>query len=401
MRVLYVHNSYRQSAGEDIAVATDIALLRQAGHTVSLFQKSNADIDETRLRDRIRLAARTSWSASSYADMRRLLLKERAQIVHFHNTFPLISPAAYYACARHQVPVVQTLHNYRLLCPAATMFRDGHACDDCVRFGLGSSVRHACYRNSRSATAATAAMLFLHKKAGTWAKCVDLYIALTDFARGQFVRAGLNPAKIRVRTNFVNPDPGERRSIGDRAIYVGRLTVEKGIRTLLAAYETGRVTIPLDIIGDGPLRQEIEQRAQALPDGIVRILGQRPRSETMPLIRSARVLVFPSIWYEGLPMSILEAFACGVPVIASRLGAMAEIVRHDSCGLLFEAGNHGELVDALNRMQDESTSDQLGKRARREFEARYGATRAYASLLDIYATALGRQVYELEPAAVS
>jgi glycosyltransferase involved in cell wall biosynthesis len=385
LRILIAHNEYRTGGGEDAVVRADAALLASAGHEVTLFTRSNEQIDERGTYRRLKLGVATSWSRAAHREIGAIVRTERIDIAHFHNTLPLISPAAYYACAQAGVPVVQTLHNYRLLCPAATFYRDGAICEECTQHGLQQAVRHGCYRGSRPASAAVVAMLGVHRLCGTWQHRIDCYIALSDFARAKYIAGGLPEQRIRIRSNFVHPDPGERATPGDYALFVGRLTDEKGIRTLLAAYETGVLDLPLRIVGDGPLSGELAQRSAALPGAPVQLMGRLSPERTIEQMKGARFLVFPSQWYEALPMTLIEAAACGVPAVASALGAITEIVRDGHTGVLFEAGSADGLARAANwAWRNDAAVAAMGRRARRQFEEKYQAAHAYEQLHDIY-----------------
>src|SRR5581483_9761958 len=194
-------------------------------------------------------AARTVWSRPAYRVLRELLRAHRPAVAHFHNTFPLISPAAYYACRAERVPVVQTLHNFRLLCPNALFFRDGRVCEDCLGKAVPwPGVAHKCYRGSRSASAAVCTMLTVHRALGTWHTAVDRFIALTDASRRKFVAGGLPADKIAVKANFVDPDPGPGTGAGGYGVFVGRLSAEKGVGTLLKAWQQLGRDVPLKIV---------------------------------------------------------------------------------------------------------------------------------------------------------
>lgn len=385
MKVLLVHNRYREPGGEDMVFAAEEQLLRGAGHQVIEYVRDNNEIALNGFVSRARLAAGTLWAGDSLRDLREILRRESPDIAHFHNTLPLISPSAYYACREAGVPVVQTLHNYRLLCPAATFFREGHLCEDCIEHNLGHSVYHGCYRQSRTATAAVAAMLAIHRWKGTWTEAVDRYIALTGFARAKFVAAGLPESKVSVKPNFVAPDPGPRSGPGEYALFVGRLSREKGLRSLLRAWRGVDRGIPLRIVGDGPLGAELRAAFNGADSPNVRFEGWQSREQTLAAMKAARFLVFPSELYECFPVTLAEAFACGVPVIASRLGAMAEIVEHGRTGLLFEAGNADDLATKVEwAWTHPAEMQEMGRAARAEYEAKYTAERNYRLLMEIY-----------------
>lgn len=262
MRVLICHNFYQQGGGEDQVFAAESELLRKFGHEVQTHSVHN---DAVELQGRLKLAASTIWNRSAASEIADRVRKHRAQVVHFHNTFPLLSPAVYSAAQGAGAAVVQTLHNYRLICPAATLFRDGKPCEKCLGRLPLPGVVHGCYRGSRAATAVAAAMLGVHRALGTYADQIDAYIALTNFARDKFVEAGFDGGKIHVKPNFLDPDPGEGSGDGGFALFVGRLSEEKGIRPMLEAWKTAGKTIPLKICGDGPLADCVQQAAASEP----------------------------------------------------------------------------------------------------------------------------------------
>jgi glycosyltransferase involved in cell wall biosynthesis len=385
MKILSVHNSYQQPGGEDQVFAQEADLLRLHGHQVLLYQASNHQVTGT---NPLVLFGNTIWNKQTYRELRALMQRERPEIVHVHNTFPVISPAAYYAANEEGIPVVQTLHNYRLLCPAYTLFRDGHVCEDCVGKRIPwPSVVHGCYRGSRPATAAVAAMLATHNYKQTWSKAVSAYIALTDFARDKFIEAGFPAAKIFVKPNCLQADPGLGEGTGNYALFVGRLTPEKGISTLLEAWQDLGHELPLQIAGDGPMAPEVEKASREGEN--VTWLKWLPRAETLQRMKDALVLVLPSTWYEGFPMILAEAFAVGLPVIASNLGSMSSIVDHGRTGLHFEPGTASDLVEKVRWLRAHpGEAMHMRTQARLEFEAKYTADRNYAQLMRIYESVL-------------
>lgn len=297
----------------------------------------------------------------------------------------LVSPSAYYASQEAGVPVVQTLHNYRLVCPAATFFRDGHVCEDCLgKTPPWPGVMHACYRGSRSQTAVVAAMLTVHRALKTWREQVDCYITMTDFTRRKLIAGGLPAEKVAVKPNFVHPDPGMKDGHGCYALFVGRLSPEKGLRTLLQAWQ-GIRDIPLKIVGDGPLLDEVRSVMQAQQLRGVEVLGTRTRQEVMDLMHGASFLVFPSEWYECFPVTLAEAFACGLPVVASSLGVMAEIVEDGRTGLHFKPGDPEDLAAKVEWAWGHPCEmTVMGREARHEYEQKYTAERNYQQLTEVY-----------------
>ena len=387
MKILVVHNYYQEPGGEDVVFEQECALLRRHGHEVITHVRNNAEIKASPLVSRASLVAKTIWSNESRSQVLSLLRRERPDLVHVHNTFPLISPSVFGACAEARVPVVQTLHNYRLLCPQTNMCRNGAVCEQCLTASLWNSVRHGCYRQSRVETAPVASMLTFNRWRGTWTNLVARHIALTNFARTKLIQGGLPPQNIVVKPNFVDPDPSPRRTAGDYALFVGRLATEKGLGTVLAAWQHLGCAPPLWVAGDGPDRFEFEQLASkhSLP---VRFLGHLDRREVLRTIKGSRVLLFPSLCYETFGMGMIEAYACGVPVIASRHGAMMELVNDGFTGLLFEPGNAEELSEKIRlALANPERLAWMGENARAEYTQKYTAEINYKRLMNIYAEA--------------
>jgi glycosyltransferase involved in cell wall biosynthesis len=389
MRILVAHNFYQQPGGEDQCVASEVAMLKAYGHEVAQYCLHNDSIDAL---SRAQVASRTIWSRSAYREIRELFRKLRPQIVHFHNTFPLISPAAYYAARAENVRVVQTLHNFRILCPNALFFRNGQVCEDCLGKSIPwPSVVHKCYRGSRTATATTAAMLTAHRMIGTWQKVVDAYIALTEFGRQKFIKGGLPADKIVVKSNFVYPESGTGAGTGGFGVFVGRLSAEKGLDTLLKAWNGLRGNVPLKIVGDGPMAPMVA--AAAANDSRIEWLGRKSKEEVSALVGEATFLVCPSNCYETFGLVIVEAFAKGTPVIASNLGAMAELVDHGRTGFHFKPGNAIDLASTVQRLlADVPALHRMRHAARTEFELKYTVKRNYQALMDIYRQVLGSEI---------
>jgi len=384
LRVLIVHNSYRQPGGEDRVFELEQRLLQARGHEVYRFQDHNERISQM---GSLRLAANTIWNRRSYGDIVAVLRRNQIDVVHVHNTFPLISPSVYHAAKSAGVPVVQTLHNYRLLCPDAKLMKNDNLCEECLgkRFAW-PGVLNGCYQHSRRATAVTAAMTAVHSLLGTWSNCIDRYIALTDFARIKFIQGGLPGERIAVKPNFVDPDPGCGDGKGDYALFVGRLAPEKGIATLLAAWNRLGGNLPLRIVGDGPLADQVREAASQ--NANVVWMGSLAPELVKQQMRSARFLICPSVWYESFGMIIVEAFATGLPVIGSNLGAMAELIDHERTGLLFSAGDSQDCASAVEyALSRPDLVNYMRAQARQEYERHYTGPRNYDILMSIYGDA--------------
>ena len=385
MKIVLVHNTYLEQGGEDVVFWQERRLLQEAGHQVLEYQRFNHEMQQYSAVRRLTMIGRTVWASDSYREFTNLLQQNRPDVVHVHNTFPLISPSILWACQRERVPVVHTLHNYRLLCPGANFIRDRKPCEDCTHGSIWQSVAHGCYRNSRPQTAAVALMLSVHRAKKTWTQAVDRYIVLTEFARSRFVNAGFSPDKIVIKPNFVDPDPGKRTCDPSYALFVGRVSEEKGASTLLKAWRQLPKHCSLRIVGDGPCSAELESQVKAEKLSNISFTGRLPRERVIEEMKGARFLVFPSQLYENLPLTIIEAFACGVPVLASKLGAMQEIVSENRTGLFFEAGNADDLARVAKLAWEQPEyMHKMGDHARAEYEAKYTAAANYRQLVEIY-----------------
>lgn len=387
MKVLIVHNCYRLPGGEDVVARREAELLRSHGHDVTYYTRSNEELDAAGLVDRASASIAAIWSRKSYAELVDLLRAETPDVVHVHNAHFVISPAVYFACNAAGVPVVQTLHNPRLMCPAGTLSRNGQLCTECVgrRFAIPGVV-HACYRDSRAATALTAAVSSVHRLLGTWRDRIDLYIASTEFYRRLFIRCGLPAEKVVVKPHFVTPDPGATGPVDHGyALFIGRLTSEKGIATLLEAWRA-LPDVPLKIRGDGPMMSSVAETIDQNGGAGIEVVARLDERELVSLIRGAAFLVWPSIgFYETFGLVAIEAFACGRPVIASRVGVMSEIVEDGVTGLHFEAGDAGDLVRKVRWAVDHSAEMQrMGETARQRFLERYTAEANHSKLAQIY-----------------
>ena len=386
MRIFVAHNFYQQAGGEDVVFCAETKLLEQRGHAVYRYTVHNDSIEQM---NRLELAQATLWNRKSYKHLSDLFANWQPDIVHVHNTLPLISPAIYYAAQRAGAAVVQTLHNYRLFCPPSNFYRDGKVCEACLGRLPLPAVRYACYRDNRAATAAVAASLSYHRLRGTYSHYIDLYIALTQFARNKFIEGGFDGDKIKVKPNFVGTDPDMGTGTGGYALYVGRLAEEKGIYTMLDAW-ANESAVPLRIVGDGPLSDEVEAAAAQTPS--VEYLGRQDRATVLTLMKEAAFLVFPSTWYEGLPTVIIEAFACGLPVVASELGGTASLIESGLNGLYFEPGKASDLKQKVNWLHKHpKTLEKMRAGARHAYETTYTPDTNYEQLMFLYQSVLDKR----------
>jgi len=377
VRILQLHTRYREPGGEDAVVRAEADLLRLAGHEVVVHHAQNpAGLFET-----ITPVVRAAWNADAARTVRRLAREVRPDVAHVHNTWFALSPAIFPALQAAAVPVVLTLHNYRLLCANGLLFRDGRPCMDCVGTHPWHGVRHRCYRSSVSASAAVAGCITVHGARGTWQRDVNAFVALTEASRQVFLSGGLPAERMRVKPNFVT-DPGPRTQLPSDSrtvLYVGRLAPGKGVDVLLQAWGRGAPRgLELLVIGDGPLRHGLSSIA---PPG-VRFLGRLQPSEVRTLMLGARALVFPSVWYEPCPLVLIEALACGLPILASDLGGPREILA--GAALFAPSGDPLALAAALAPLTEDDLVDKLAVTGRQRYESSFTAPRNLALLESIY-----------------
>jgi len=390
--VLVIHNRYQQAGGEDTMVRAETALLRQNGHRVTEFVRSNAAIGQFGWLRKSSLLLSTTWNHRVYTELRRLIRAERPDVAHCHNLQPLISPAAYYACRAEGVPVVQTLHNFRLCCPAGTCFRDDAPCVDCDG-ALRRAVMRGCYRNSRLQTGAAALMLGTHRALGTWKDAIDAYSAPSAFCLKRMAVGGIPRNKITLRPNFLLRDPGARTRSDGFALFVGRLCVEKGVLNLLSAWRQLR-KLPLVIVGDGPLRDEAERYVAQNGMEHVRFTGTLPADETIAWMKLARFLVCPSISCETFGMTVLEAAACGVATVGSRSGAIPELVEEGKTGVLVDSRNTDALAEKVGWAWSHPVAmNGMGAAARQRYLQHYTAEKSYDALMQLYGSVYAKDAW--------
>lgn len=360
-------------------------MLEQNNQEVLTYTVSNEEIKSS-IKGKVKVGVNSIWSYSEYKDFLILLKTKQPDIVHVHNFFPLISPSIYYACSKLNIPIVQTLHNYRLICPAATFLRDNEICEKCLDGSLINSVKHGCYRNSVLQTVPVAAMIGINNLLNTWNSKVDKYIALTDFAKMKFVQSGIPESKIAVKPNFVKTALEDNKKIvrENYVLFVGRISGEKGIDMLLEAWSQYQnpSNTKLLIIGDGPEKLRLENQYKYNEKIIFK--GKLPSSETMDYMKRAKYLVVPSICYEGFPMTIIEAFSEGIPVIASDIGSMKEIIKPGKTGFHFSKGSIESLISVLVMALSYEKYASLAVNARLDYVENYTDVANYEQLMKIY-----------------
>ncbi len=377
-RVLLAHNVYQQAGGEDAVVEAEIDMLLHRGHPVELFSRHN---DLVRTLPALTVARQTMWSHQSAHDFERLLQTFEPDVVHVHNTLAMISPAIYWVASRHGIPVVQTLHNFRLLCPQGNLFREGLVCEDCLGRQPWRGALRACYRESVAQSTVLAGMLMFHRAIGTWQHKITRYIALNEFCRAKFIEGGLPPEKLLTKPNFVNfPVSVSTARVG--FLFVGRLSHLKGVGVLAnAVKELTRPTVR--VAGTGPDAGLLQNQVG------IEMLGPIGLSEVRAEMCQAAALILPSICYDSFPRTLVEAFACGLPVIASRMGSLPELIQDGVTGLLFESGNALDLAEKMRWAQAHPDAlAKMGENARRQFDLHYSEEENYRQLMSIYKEAI-------------
>ena len=385
LKILQIHNHYREGGGEDTVVGKEAAVLRSAGHTVIEYHVDNP----TELFGAATSLLVSPWNPAAARRIRAIVAENLPDVAHVHNTWWALTPSILRALDGLCVPVVVTLHNYRLLCVNAQLFRDGGPCEDCVGTHPWRGVRHRCYRDSYVASAVSAAAIQSNRWLNSW-HVVDRLLVLTDFARSRFLSAGLPPERLHIKSNFVS-DPGPRDgspSSSRTVLFVGRLSIEKGIRQLLDAWGAAKMgDLTLVVVGDGPLRPSLEARSPAN----VRFIGRLPGNEVEQLMLSSRAMIFPSVWYEGQPMVLLEALAAGLPLIASDIGGVPETIADTRAAMLATPGDPASWVSALEHLENAAWVDGASSAARAVFEDRYTPEIGLRRLIDEYHQAMANR----------
>lgn len=377
--ILIVHNYYQIPGGEDTVVANEKKMLEEHGHRVVLYSRNNSELREMSKLKKLTLPITTIFNPRTYKEIKNLIKKENIEIVHVHNTLNLISPAVYYAARSMKVPVVQTIHNFRLLCPGATFYRDEHICEDCVKHGLKCAVKHSCYRGSRIQTLACVISTWFHRMTGIYGKIN--YICLTEFNKNKLLELKqIKSERVFVKPNFVeSPNifiPEEQRE--NQFVFAGRLDKLKGVDILFEAWkQMGDEAPRLIVCGTGPMEEWCKTFITNNKVN-VELRGFVQNQEARKIIANSRALILPTKCYEGFPMSIVEAFSVGTPVICSDIGNAGSIVEEGVSGCKFNADSPAELIQAIGRCKN------LCDKILNIFKEKYIEEQNYKKLLSIY-----------------
>ncbi|MGB3544520.1 glycosyltransferase family 4 protein [Rubrivirga sp.] len=385
LTVLLVHNFYQKQGGEDGVFEREGGMLRENGNRVLEYTLHNDDVGDL---GKLSLLKRTLWSDESYRRVKSIVEDENVDVVHVHNTLPLMSPSVFHGAHDGGAATVHSLHNYRLVCPGNLLFRDGKPCRDCVGTSLFlPSIAHACYRDSHTATAAVAGTISYHRRKGTWDRAVDRYIALSEFAKAIFIEGGLPGDRIAVKHNAPGVESGIL-SGGRSVLSVGRLATGKGLGVLLNAWENAPDLPDLVIAGGGPLAPLVE--AASRKDSRIQWLGWQSASEVDRLMGEAMALVMPAMSYEGWPLVVIEAMGRGTPIIATDHGVFPEMIEDGVTGRLFPFGDSAALADSVRKLAEGVRTGQSMREATwATFQRRYAREVNYERLAQIYRDAIG------------
>lgn len=420
MNILQIHNYYRQSGGEDTVVNQEKDLLELHGHAVTLYSLDNNDFGDD-VFSKIKVAFLSIWNPISYMEIGRIIDEKKPNIVHVHNTWPLISPSVFWICRIKKVPVIQTIHNYRLMCLNGCLYRQdettrkGKICNICVdKKFKWAGVRLSCYRGSKIQSLVLACSLYIHHKVGTWTKTIDQYIALTQFMATKLIQSGVPADKISVKANYVAHMRKTENSLQTESemlhqsnnpyfLYVGRISDEKGVEYLLDSWNACRsdwllqdAAYDLVIIGGGDIQEKLENHVSMYSEALDRggsifFLGKQDRKKVLRYMQNALFVVLPSKWFEGFPMTLLEAFNCNAPIIAPDHGAFSEIVEHEKNGYLYDPRE----TTALSRMLKQAASDKKQYSCMKnyifnEVLPRYSLSVSYQQLINVYTNVINK-----------
>lgn len=382
MRVLIVHNYYKIRGGEDSVVESEIALLKKNNHDVFTYFRNNSEL----LRySSIQLALTTQWSIKSFKKISEIIRENKPDIIHVHNTLPLVSPSIYWAASKYRIPIVQTVHNYRLSCLNALFLRDGKLCEECIGKFPYAGIVNSCYRASRKASAVLAFMLLLHRTIGTYNNKISHYIALSEFSKNKLVMSGVSNNKITIKPNYIDHVSEKNTKRSDELLYVGRLSNEKGISLLLDALSKLN-GFKVTVIGEGPELPLVQNNKN------IKYIGKLTNESVLKKMSSALALLIPSICYENFPRIIVEAYSCGLPVIASSIGSIKNIVDDGETGLLFDPISSTDMATKINwAVCNQEEMNKMGLKARKKYENEYTAEKNYKQLIDIYLRAISSQ----------
>jgi glycosyltransferase involved in cell wall biosynthesis len=391
-RILQVHNFYQIPGGEDVVVRNEKRLLEEHGHTVYTYYRTNAELKKQGIIGKLKLPFTAVYSLRTAREVKKLIRENQIEIVHVHNTLTMVSPSVFYAAFKCNVPVVQTLHNFRMLCPAGSFFRDNVICEECVKDGLGCAVRHSCYRNSKVQSFVSAMILKIHRMLGTYRRVN--FICLTEFNREKLLKSldtgkhkgkVVDAAKVYIKPNFTFAEgivPSNSQGSEEYFLFAGRVEALKGVDVAIRAFEQ----IPdklLYIAGDGPMMEEMQEYVRAHAINNVKFLGYLQKEEMTERFYHAKAVIMTSQCYEAFAMTIAEAYSYGVPVIAGRVGNMEGMVKEGITGVKFQYDSAEDLARKVQEFEQMDMAE-LKENAREFYQKRLRPEDNYQKLIEIY-----------------
>lgn len=392
MKILQVHNYYQIPGGEDTVVANEKKILEEYGHTVIQYSRNNSELIKFSKFRKLLLPVTTIFNPTTYRNIKKIIREQKIDAVHVHNTLNLISPAVYYAALACKTPVVQTIHNFRLLCPGATFYRDGHICEECVEHGLQCATKYRCYRGSKAQTLACVVSIWIHRMTGIYGKLN--YICLTEFNKQKLLtQKQIQSEQVYIKPNFAVSEQNAVISYENRLnqfIFAGRLDKLKGIDVLLEAWmKLGADAPKLIVCGTGPMEEWC--RKFILDNGLynIEMKGFVENSKTKNLIANSKALIIPTQWYEGFPMTVAEAYSVGTPVIGSSMGNVGSVIVDGATGMRVDAKESEKLADALNLFI--SADKDMVQSTKDEYDAKYSENENYKLIISIYKAIIQRE----------
>lgn len=387
MKVLLVHNYYRshKPSGENVVYEREKSLLQERSDLdLICYERSTDEVAKMSAIGKATFLKNLFFDPKVYQELRALLLEEKPDIVHVHNTFPLISSAVFKAAKDLKIPVVQTLHNYRIFCANGACVRNNKACDLCLETGnLWNGVKHACYVNSRVASVPMVNMIKKYQDENVWTEEIDHFIALSEFARSKFVQAGIPKNRITIKANFCEDNGLNQKANEEKSgfLFVGRFSEDKGPHIFLEAAQKAKVEARL--IGDGPMLEHLKEKYKN--EEHIKFLGSKSHQDVFREMDNAIALVLPSLCFEGFPLTIAEAFSRSLPIIASDIGSISERIERGVTGAKFEPGNSDALAQILvDGAVNPLPFFDMGLNARKEYEQKFSPEATLPQLLSIY-----------------
>lgn len=383
MKILIIHSRYKFEGGEEAVVSSEMEMLKRFGHDLVLYERLNKEIEGFSLCGKLNFLTKDIiFSQKTFNEIKELVKREKPDIAHIHNIFFMVSPSVYYALAQSNIPVVQSLHNYRLFCPRGIFYRNGKICEKCNSKNFMPAIINRCFKDSFIITLSLVRMLRFHFRRKTFQNKISSYIASSEFSRDKLIKLGLSEDKMFVKPNFIDLKVEDAKNHERYALFIGRLFDYKGVRTLISACEKFS-NFHIKIIGSGPLYKELKNRVRKMSN--IELLGRVSGDEKLEYLRGASFLIFPSQCYESMPRIIIEAFACGVPVIASCLGTRTEPIEDGRTGMYFTPGDSQELASKIKwAWQNPEKMREMGREARKKYEEEYTAEKNYEILMNIY-----------------